>query len=78
MYAALPAGAEEPPKRLVGWSKVHLNTGESKEVSVPVKTFYLSIYDEASDSWKLVPGTYTFMVGGSSQNLPLVAKVDLK
>lgn len=77
VYAALPAGAEEPPKRLVGWGKVHLNTGESKEVSVPVKTFYLSIYDEASDSWKLVPGTYTFMVGGSSQNLPLVEKVDL-
>jgi beta-glucosidase len=43
-----------------------------------VKTFYLSIYDEASDSWKLVPGTYTFMVGGSSQNLPLVEKVNLK
>ena len=78
VYAALPAGAEEPPKRLVGWDKVHLNTGESKEVSVPVKTLYLSIYDEASDSWKLVPGTYTFMVGGSSQNLPLVEKVNLK
>ena len=78
VYAALPAGAEEPPKRLVGWDKVHLNAGESKEVSVPVKTLYLSIYDEASDSWKLVPGTYTFMVGGSSQDLPLVEKVNLK
>jgi beta-glucosidase len=39
---------------------------------------YLSTYDEASDSWKLVPGSYTFMTGGSSQNLPLTAKVDLK
>jgi beta-glucosidase len=55
-----------------------LNPGESKEVSVPVKSFYLSIYDEPSDSWKLIPGSYTFMVGGSSQNLPLVQKVDLK
>jgi beta-glucosidase len=78
VYAALPAGAGEPPKRLVGWDKVHLNPGESKEVSVPVKSFYLSIYDEPSDSWKLIPGSYTFMVGGSSQNLPLVQKVDLK
>ncbi|HEX8878889.1 MAG TPA: fibronectin type III-like domain-contianing protein, partial [Candidatus Acidoferrum sp.] len=78
VYAALPASAEEPPKRLVGWDKVHLNAGESKEVSVPVRTSYLSIYDEASDSWKLVPGTYTFMVGGSSQDLPLVEKVNLK
>ncbi len=78
VYAALPASAGEPPKRLVGWDKVHLNAGESKEVTVPVKTFYLSIYDEASDSWKLVPGTYTFMVGGSSQSLPLTEKVNLK
>src|SRR5205807_115480 len=77
-HATLPASAGEPPKRLVGWDKVHLNAGESKEVSVPVKTFYLSIYDEASDSWKLVPGTYKFMVGGSSQSLPLVENVNLK
>jgi beta-glucosidase len=78
VYAALPASTGEPPKRLVGWDKVHLNPGENKEVSVPVKSFYLSIYDEPSGSWKLIPGGYTFMVGGSSQNLPLVEKVNLK
>jgi beta-glucosidase len=62
----------------VGWSKVWLKAGESKEVSVRVDAKYLSIYDEASDGWKLVPGGYTFMVGGSSQELPLSAKADLK
>lgn len=78
VYAALPANAGEPPKRLVGWDKVHLNAGASKEVSVAVKSLYLSIYDEGSNSWKLVPGSYTFMVGGSSQSLPLTEKVNLK
>lgn len=78
VYAALPATAGEPPKRLVGWSKVNLNVGESKQVSLNIFPLYLSIYDEASDSWKLVPGSYTFMVGGSSRNLPLAAKIDLK
>jgi len=77
VYAALPASAGEPPKRLVGWSKVWLKAGESKEVSVSVDTKYLSIYDEAG-GWKLVPGGYTFMVGGSSQELPLSAKTELK
>jgi beta-glucosidase len=38
----------------------------------------LSIFDEAADGWKLVPGSYMFMVGGSSQELPLTAKADLK
>jgi beta-glucosidase len=78
VYAALPASAHEPPKRLVGWGKVWLKAGESKEVSVNVDAKYLSIYDETADGWKLVPGGYTFMVGGSSQELPLSAKIDLK
>src|SRR5438094_171317 len=78
VYAAVPASAGEPPKRLVGWDKLHLNAGEGKEVSVSVRPLYLSVYDEASNSWKVVPGSYTFMVGGSSQNLPLVEKVNLK
>jgi beta-glucosidase len=78
VYAALPPDAGEPPKRLVGWSKIHLNAGESKGVTVTVGANYLSIYDETASAWELVPGSYTFMVGGSSQNLPLNRKVDLK
>jgi beta-glucosidase len=78
VYAALPASAAEPPKRLVAWSKVWLKAGESKDVSVSVDGKYLSIYDEAAGGWKLAPGGYTFMVGGSSQELPLSAKADLK
>ena len=78
VYAALPAEAGEPPKRLVGWSKVQLKPGESKQVTVPVPTLYLSIYDVDSTSWKLLSGGYTFMAGGSSQDLPLTQKVNLK
>ena len=71
VYAALPASAGEPPKRLVGWARIQLAAGQSKQVSVPISRDRLSIYDEASDSWKLEPGNYTIMVGGSSQDLPL-------
>jgi beta-glucosidase len=78
IYAALPANAGEPPKRLVGWSKVHLNAGESRQVSVDIDPKYLSVYDEAQDGWKLVPGSYKFMVGGSSQDLPLHEEVSLQ
>ena len=71
VYVSLPDAAGEPPKRLVGWVRVELAPGESKQVSVPVGRDCLTIYDEASDSWKLVPGNYTVMAGGSSQDLPL-------
>jgi beta-glucosidase len=71
VYAGLPAEANEAPKRLVGWAKVPLKPGESREVTVAVPQKYLSIFDESANSWKLVPGSYTFMVGGSSQDLAL-------
>ena len=76
VYAGLPDAAQEPPKRLVGWNNVHLEPGESKEVTVTVPQKYLSIFDEGTNAWKLLPGSYTFMVGGSSQDLPLKASAN--
>jgi beta-glucosidase len=78
VYASLPAAAAEPPKRLVGWSKVSLNPGESKEVAVEVDPKYLSIFNVEKNAWQLIPGDYGFMVGGSSQDLPLKETVNLK
>jgi beta-glucosidase len=78
VYASLPASAEEPPKRLVGFSKVQLKAGEKKTVDVEIDPKYLSIFDEAKDAWTLIPGDYTILVGGSSDKLPLKATVNLK
>lgn len=78
VYASLPASAGEPPKRLVGFSKVKLNPGESKEVSIQIDRQYLSIFDEQKNDWSLVPGSYTIAVGGSSQTLPLKQELSLQ
>ncbi len=78
VYASLPAAAAEPPKRLVGWSKVALNAGESKEVDVEIDPKYLSIFNVEKNGWQLIPGDYGFMVGGSSQDLPLKETVSLR
>jgi beta-glucosidase len=78
VYASLPAAAAEPPKRLVGFSKVKLNAGESKDVTVDVDPKYLSIFNIEQNGWQLLPGDYGFMVGGSSQSLLLRASVSLK
>jgi beta-glucosidase len=78
VYAALPASAGEPPKRLVGWSKIRLNPGESKDVTVDIDSEYLSIFNVDKNGWELVPGDYTIMVGGSSQDLPLKDTISMK
>ena len=78
VYASLPPTASEPPKRLVGWSKVKLSAGESQEVTVDVDPKDLSIFNVEQNAWQLIPGDYGFMVGGSSQKLPLKETVNLK
>jgi len=78
VYASLPDSAGEPPKRLIGWARVELAPGESKQVSIPVEQERLTIYDEGSDGWKLVPGNYNVLAGGSSQDLPLHQQVALQ
>lgn len=78
VYASLPDAAGEPPKRLIGWARVDLAAGESKQVSIPVAHDRLTIYDEASDGWKLVPGSYNVLAGGSSLDLPLHQQVALQ
>jgi len=78
VYAALPESAQEPPKRLVGFSKVKLSAGAKQTVTIDIDPKYLSIFDEAKDAWSLIPGDYTIMVGGSSDKLPLKATINLK
>jgi beta-glucosidase len=78
VYLSLPASANEPPKRLIGWEKVELKPGESKTVTLKIDPLYLSIFDAASDHWTILPGDYKVMAGPSSATLPLTATVALK
>jgi beta-glucosidase len=77
VYTSLPEAAGEPPKRLIGWARVLLAAGESKQVSLLVDRERLTIFDEASAAWKMAPGSYTVSAGGSSQDLPLHQQLTL-
>lgn len=68
VYAALPAAAGEPPKRLIGWKKVALAAGERKSVTVSVKPERLAVWDVTANQWRLPDGKFTFLVGGSSRD----------
>lgn len=79
VYARLPQASQESSyKRLVGWQRITLAPGESKTVMVPVDSRVMKIYDDAQKNWVLVPGSYTFMVGGSSDRLPLTQAITLQ
>ena len=77
IYASLPAGTGEPPKRLVAWERVELAAGESKIVSLRIDPWFLSVFNADKDNWELVPGDYKVLVGGSSQDTPLTQAIKI-
>lgn len=68
VYASLPTGLGEPPKRLVGWQKVALQAGQSQQVSVSVAPKLLSTWDATNHVWKLNNGAYQLIAGASSRD----------
>jgi len=80
VYVTLPAsasaqGAQQPPKRLVGFQKVALKAGESRSVAIAVEAdashHPLSVWNEQKRVWDTPAGDYTFRVGNSSASSAL-------
>lgn len=73
VYAQLPSAAGESYKRLVAWDRISLAPGESKSVTLPLTSLYLSIFDEKKGAFTQLPGDYKILVGPSSSDTPLTA-----
>ena len=78
VYATLPDAAGEPFKRLVGWQRIDLAPGESKTVTVALDPRVMSVFDEQSNTWTLLPGTYNILAGPSSSETPLKAALQVQ
>jgi beta-glucosidase len=78
VYTSLPKGTDEPYKRLVGWERVTLAPGESKSITITIDDRVLQTFDEETNAWNMTKGEYQVMVGGSSDDTPLVASLEVR
>lgn len=75
VYVSLPAGSDvaQPPKRLVGFTKVELAAGASKDVTITIdpaaSNHPLSYWNKNTNLWTTPKGIYTVHVGNSSRDL---------
>ena len=64
----------QPPKRLVGFQKVHLEPNESREVTItidPAATNHpMGVWDYYEHDFAVRSGEYTVYVGTSSEDTP--------
>jgi beta-glucosidase len=73
VYGRLPKGSDESFKRLVGWQRITLAPGESQSIAIAIDDRVLQTFDEEKNLWNLTKGEYQVMVGGSSDDTPLLA-----
>jgi beta-glucosidase len=62
------SSVETPIKALKGFSRIHLNPGETRTVTFRVPQDQLAVWNTKKE-WAIEPGEYTVMVGGSSANI---------
>ena len=78
LYVAKP-GAEilRPAQELKGFTKIRLEAGESKTVSIPLDDKAYRYWNTKTDSWEIEGGAYELRVGASSADIRLTATVDI-
>jgi beta-glucosidase len=67
-----------PIKELKGFSKVALEAGEEKTVTVKLDKDALKYWDDNRKYWKAEAGEFEVLVGNSSVNVPLKATTKLE
>lgn len=78
LYVSDKTGVEiRPEKELKGFEKVFLKAGESKVVSFKLDQRSFAYWNTDTKQWYAASGTYEIIIGASSRDLRLSAKVDV-
>lgn len=74
VQSSLPRAAKE----LRAFTKVNLQPGESKEVTLHLDKYALSFYDDQAQCWVAESGTFGVHVGASLVDIKLQGEVKLE
>lgn len=78
VYAAkLDAQIFRPAQELKAFTKVWLEAGESKTVTLPLDDKAFRYWNTKTDSWEVEGGTYELRVGANSADIRLTAAVEV-
>ena len=72
VYVRRPADASGPQKTLRAFSRVSLEAGESRTVSIPLPRESFEMWDEATNTMRVISDRYEVMVGNSSRPEDLI------
>ncbi|MGA4779313.1 glycoside hydrolase family 3 C-terminal domain-containing protein [Cellulosimicrobium sp. AB352] len=70
-------GVHRPDRTLAGFTRVELDPGESRTVTVPLGDAAFRHWDVATGAWQVEQGAWSVLVGSHVDDLPLRATVEL-
>lgn len=78
VYVKLPdVGVVTPNKELKGFARTIIRKGENKHVEIKVRKDLLRYWDEKTGDFVTPRGSYTFMIGSSSEDIRLTKEFGL-
>jgi beta-glucosidase len=72
------ASVKRPAKELRGFQRVGLNPKEKKSVTFTLPASDLAFYDEKAKKFVVEPGAFDVMIGSSSADIRLKARLDVR
>jgi len=75
---ALKSSVERPVKELKAFAKIALKAGESKIVTLKLKSSDFAYWDVESHAWKTDAGTYNLLLGSASNNILQSEKITIR
>ncbi len=80
LYVGFPQtrAVPEPPKQLKGFTKLELKPGETGQARLELNARDFSYWDTKHHQWAILPGVYKIMVGSSSRDILLRARVKIE
>ncbi|KAL0950918.1 hypothetical protein HGRIS_007675 [Hohenbuehelia grisea] len=77
LYTSPPASAQSAPRNLKGFESVFLRPGERQTVTIQLSQFDLSVWDVATQQYKVHSGKTGILIGASSRDIRLTGSIDL-
>jgi beta-glucosidase len=79
VYSKRPVnGNLQPIKSLIAFKRVSLKKGETRTISIPLVVKELRQWDYSKGDYTVAPGTYDILVGASSADIRLQAKISVE
>ena len=76
VYTSLPeSSVVRAPRELKAFANIHLDAGESREVTLDVRREDLAYYETRTSGWVVEGGRYAVEVGASSRDIRVAASV---